>query len=82
MNDLLSAELKNIDSQNVRRIVLTAPVKTSEYRKISAIRLINGDMQIEKLTSKQAFHEKIHASENLFEHEIFWYCPEFCENVR
>ncbi|MBR1967416.1 MAG: hypothetical protein IKA22_12490 [Lentisphaeria bacterium] len=71
MNDLLSAELKNIDSQNVRRIVLTAPVKTSEYRKISAIRLINGDMQIEKLTSKQAFHEKIHASENLFEHEIF-----------
>ena len=35
MNDLLSAELKNIDSQNVRRIVLTAPVKTSEYRKIT-----------------------------------------------
>ena len=71
MNDLLSAELKNIAPQNVRRIILTAPSKTSEYKKISASRLENGDMQIEKLTQKQAFHEKIYASQNLFEHEIF-----------
>ena len=70
MNDLLSAELKNIIPEKVRRIVFTAPAK-SEYKKITAIRLASGDMQIEKLTAKQAFHEKISASEKLFEHNIF-----------
>ena len=71
MNENLSDELKNISCADVCRFVLNAPAKTSNWKKISAIRLTDGNFQVEKLTEKQAFHEKITETEKLFDHEIF-----------
>lgn len=53
------------------RFVLSAPAKNSAWKKVTAVRLADDSFQVEKLTAKQAFHEKISAGEKLFEHEIF-----------
>ena len=71
MNKNLPPELKNIPIVNVVRIVLSAPAKTSEWKKITALRLADKSFQVEKLTQKQAFHEKIKDTANLFDHDIF-----------
>ena len=71
MNENLFAELKNISCTDVCRFVLNVPSKTSNWKKISAIRLSDGSFQVEKLTEKQAFHEKITDPAKLFDHEIF-----------
>ena len=70
MNENLPFELKNIPETNIMRFVFNAPVKNSVWKKVTAVRLADGSFQIEKLTEKQAFHEKISADEKLFEHNI------------
>ena len=71
MNENLPVELKKIPEANITRFVLNAPGKNSAWKKITAIRLADGSFQVEKLTEKQAFHEKISAAEKLFEHKVF-----------
>lgn len=67
----MNENLKNISPTDVIRFTFSAPVKGAKWKKISANRLADGSFQVEKLTEKQAFHEKIKNSEKLFEHEIF-----------
>ena len=69
--NVLQIETAKIAPAEVQRLTFTAPAKNSSWKKITAIRLANGNFQVEKLTEKQAFHEKISADANLFEHEIF-----------
>lgn len=69
--NVLQIETAKIAPAEVQRLTFTAPAKNSSWKKITAIRLANGNFQVEKLTEKQAFHEKIFADANLFEHEIF-----------
>lgn len=64
-------EYAEIPADDIQRFIFSAPQKNSEWKKITAIRLANRDIQIEKLTEKQAFHSKISAGENIFKHEIF-----------
>ena len=69
--DIFQTECSKIPPAEVQKFTFSAPSKESEWKKVTARRLKNGDFQIEKLTDKQAFHEKISAGQKLFEHEIF-----------
>ena len=69
--DIFQTECSKIPPAEVQKFTFSAPSKESEWKKVTALRLKNGDFQIEKLTDKQAFHEKISAGQKLFEHEIF-----------
>ncbi len=67
----IQSTLEKIDIMQIKRLILSAPGKNSKWKKITAERLANNIFQVEKLTEKQAFHEKISADAHLFQHPIF-----------